>query len=404
MHRQTPGWASSLRRLAAAFATLTALAALAPMTATAAAPAPSPAPSSTSAAPGSTSTVTFGLGPASATKIDGRGTFGYAASPGSTIDDHVALVNISGRPLQLVLYGTDAMNTPTGAVGYQSRGAAKTGAAAWLALPELNGSPTFTLPARRTLILPFQLRIPSNATPGDHTAGIALALLGKVAGKSTSNVTLEQRVVSQVHVRVSGAIVAKLAIENLHASYSGVIDPIGAGSVLVEYTVHNVGNADLGGAQKVTVSGVFGHASAPAIAKLPDLLPGSSTTVTVHVADVRPAVLLKGTVRVTPIAQPGDIDPGLTTYSASTSVWAIPWSLFGLIVLILGLGFGWWLWRRHQPIKPGPSSPQPGQAGERATGRPHPGPGVRAATGRGRRRRLDPIRRARRLTCRSRCY
>ena len=39
--------------------------------------------------------------PASATKLDGRPYFTYDASPGGILEDHIAIVNFSTKPLKL---------------------------------------------------------------------------------------------------------------------------------------------------------------------------------------------------------------------------------------------------------------------------------------------------------------
>ena len=136
--------------------------------------------------------------------------------------------------------------------------------------------------------------MPANATPGDHTAGIAVGLTAFVTGSSAKNLTFEQRVVAKVALRISGAVVAKLAMQHLHASYSGTLNPFGTGTVTLTYTLSNVGNVNLGANQKVTISGLFGPSHSSVEATVPDLLPGSSTTVTVHAHDVWPAFLLEG--------------------------------------------------------------------------------------------------------------
>lgn len=329
-----------------AFSAVPALAASTP----AATPTSTPSPGASAAK--KPPTVTFGIGPSNGTTLDGRPDFGYAASPGSVINDHFALVNISAQPLDLYVYGADAVDAAGGALSYQPRDAKILGASGWLALPDVNGSPLIHVQARSTAILPFQLRVPANASPGDHTAGIAVGLTAFVKGASTKNLTFEQRVVAKVRVRVSGTAVAKLAIQHLQASYSGVVNPFGAGTVTLTYTVSNIGNIDVGANQKVTVSGLFGSSQSAVEAPIPDLLPGSSTTVTTRIHNVWPAFLVKGTVKVTPVALPNAVYPALTTVSATTSFWAMPWPQIVLIVIIVLAVLGLWWYRRHRKARP----------------------------------------------------
>ncbi|MCW2494715.1 hypothetical protein [Jatrophihabitans sp.] len=353
------------RRLQWVAALVCLFSALVGVTSAAAASTPSPSSpasgTSTGAAAGGASkkppTVTFGIGPANTKALDGRPSFSYASAPGAEISDHFAIVNISTQTLDLIVYGVDAVSSATGGLGYAARSAAKKAAGGWLAMPEHNGSDVFAVRGGSTLVLPFQLRIPANASPGDHTAGIAVGLLADVQGKNTKNLTFEQRVVAKVYVRVSGTPVAKLEVQHLHASYSGSLNPIGSGSVTVSYVVHNAGNVDLGAHLKLSVSGLFGGAgSVPKLADIPDLLPGASAKFSIKVPDVLPTFMLSGTVKVTPTALAGSVDPKLASASASTHFWAVPWALLVLIVVLAALAYGLRRYSRHrQATRPAPT-------------------------------------------------
>ena len=331
---------------------------LQPGAASAASTTPSPTPSSSSTGtPGGSRppSVTFGIGPSNCKKLDGRPYFSYAASGGTVINDCFALVNISNQTLNLLVYGAAALTNADGSLGYQPDAANRTGAGLWLRTPLSNGQPLFSIRRESTLILPFQLDIPANAPPGDHTAGIAVGLVANVVGKNTKNFKFEQRVVAKVYVRVSGTAVAKLQVSNVHASYSGTLNPFGSGDAKVTYTITNAGNVDLGAKQKISVSGLFGDTGSAIDAKgkaytppvLPDLIPGSKTTLTVRFHNVLPEVLLKASVRLTPIALPGSIDPNLKDATGSAHFWAIPWAFIVLILLLLALGYLIHRYRKH---------------------------------------------------------
>ena len=338
---------SSPVRVSALLAALLALALGFATVATAATPTPTPtgSPSSGGTSKAKPPTVTFGLGPSNGTGLDGRAGFDYATTPGAVISDHVALVNISAQPLTLLLYGTDAADSSSGALGYEPYAAKHVGASSWLRLPQVNGSSLLVVKARSLLILPFEVQVPSNASPGDHTAGIAVGLVANVVGKSAKNLQLEQRVVTQVLLRVSGTAVGTLAIQKLTASYHQNWNPFGEGSVTLSYVVKNTGNINLGAKQVAKLSGLFGGVGAmPKLPPIPELLPGSSAAYKITVHNVWPEFLLTGKVTVTPVGQPNAVLPTLKATSASTTVWAIPWAL---IILIVILGVGGYLSRRY---------------------------------------------------------
>jgi hypothetical protein len=324
--------------------------------ANAASPTPTPSGSTGSSAGSSTAakpppTVTFGLGPSDGKKLDGRPGFIYTASPGSVINDHVALVNISAQPLTLLLYATDAQEAIGGTLSYEPFAAKHLGASLWLALPEVNGSPEIRIRARSTLILPFQVRVPDNASPGDHTAGIAVGLVANVAGKITKNLHFEQRVVAEVAIRVSGIAVAKLQIEKLQATYNNLWNPFGQGSITLTYSVLNAGNVNLGAEQVAKLSGLFGNTgTVPKLPEISELLPGAAARFRVHISGVWPEFLLSGSVRVTPIGVSGTVVPTLHVASASTSVWAIPWALIILILILVGGGYALRRYQRKRAV------------------------------------------------------
>jgi hypothetical protein len=218
-----------------------------------------------------------------------------------------------------------------------------------LSLP--GGRSSFVVPARGHVVVPITVKVPANAYVGDHMAGVVAALAAKgQAGQGVSTpVDLEQRVGVRLSVRVAGVLKPELQIRDLTASYVGTLNPIAPGSAVVSYTVVNTGSVRLGGRQHVSVSGIVGpHAQADGIADLPLLLPGGSAHVTVTVPDVWPLVWERAEVSVDPLGVQGDANP-VTTVTAVTSFWAIPWMLIAILITLGLLGYWWYRHRRATP-------------------------------------------------------
>ena len=276
----------------------------------------------------------FGAGPASATKLDGRPYFTYDASPGGILEDHIAVVNFSTKPLKLNLYTADAQSGPHGDFVYGAESAARKQGGAWLSI----GTQTalqITVPARTTIIEPFRLKVPANASPGDHAGAVMVSINGVVQGKS-QKLRLEQRIATRVIVRVSGPLHPRLSIENFHASYSGSLNPFATGVVTVSYTVRNTGNALLGATQQVRVHGLFGSSRhAVGVKPVPLLLPGGSYQVKTRVSAVLPEVWVTATVRLSPQGLRGDVNPGIHVSTASVTVWTMPWILLAIVIALL---------------------------------------------------------------------
>lgn len=302
-----------------------------------------PAPAANSA--------TFGIGPATATRLDPhRGVLNYEVQPGARLTDHVALVNLATKPVTLAVYTADGLNNRDGSIGYQPQATPGDGARTWITVDTKDHRRAVTVPARGLVIVPISLDVPSNASPGDHIAAVVASITSAVDSSGRTHANLEQRVALRTFFRVSGDLTPQLSIEGLHASYHGTLNPFGSGSVTVTYTVRNTGNVLLGGRQRVTVTGLFGSTgSLKALADVPVLLQGSSYPVRVLVPEVWPEIFMHATVSVTPESVAGAANPPLKVARAETSFFAVPWTLLGLILVLLALIVGGWLWRRAHP-------------------------------------------------------
>lgn len=308
---------------------------------------PTPTGSISAPAPGGTplgdtsQNAVFGLQPASEAAVDARPFFSFGATPGAKVSDHVALVNIGPTPLTLSVYATDAVSGVDGIIGFPAQDAAPAAAGAWVSVAA--PADGVVVPGRSeagepgVVILPFSMSVPATAGPGDVVGALIASLRTTGISPNGQTVNLDQRVAMRIYVRVSGDAVPVLAIENLTASFDGTLNPLGRGSVDVSYTIRNTGNVVLEATQTVTVEGLFGgSASADGLALVPPLLPGASVDVRVVIPEVSPMVRLTVTAEVTPVAtavNPTQEVPG--PVSASVGVWAVPYPLI-LILLILG--------------------------------------------------------------------
>ena len=357
---------------------LTLLAGFSPHALAASSPSPTPSASPSagqSAAPGAkpgSAPVTFGIGPAATPGVVGlRSSFSFGVTPGAQATDKVTVFNYSLVPLELAVYAVQAQNTADGAIAFSAATAAPTDIAAWLAVGTTRPV-MVSVPGRANaskppgeVTMPIKLAVPLNAEPGDHVGGVVAALAVKSNDAKGEQVTLEQRVVTRVYVRVSGPLHPMLEIVGLHAAYhqgNKTAEPqpatggysFGAGSTTVTYTVHNVGNVRVQASQAVKVSGLIGSSKTVRPKDIAQLLPGGSSKVTVVVPGVWPTVLVRPNVRVVPSALTGDVDPELKPVSATTWTWAIPWPL---VIVLVVLGVVLWLRRRRARLRRAPVVP-----------------------------------------------
>lgn len=299
------------------------------------------ATSSTSTAPPSNKNeVTFGIAPSNTSRPDGRGYFGFSATPGATLTDHLAISDYAYQPLTLQLYATDAVNTRDGSFALLPPNKPSPRFAGWISLPPSDR--TITVPARGTVVIPFQLHVPTTATPGDHVGGVLATLQSMVTSPSGQRINLLQSVGTRIFVRVSGPLHPGLAVTSLKARYEGTTSPFGSGRVVLTYIVRNSGNVGLGGKQTVWVSGLFGSkTSARTVASVPLLLPGYSVRESVTLPSVIPELHMTGHVSISPLVIPGSQQPPSGPYKGVVSFWAVPWTLTAIagtvMVMIVGL-------------------------------------------------------------------
>ncbi|MFB7508490.1 WxL protein peptidoglycan domain-containing protein, partial [Streptomyces broussonetiae] len=104
-----------------------------------------------------------------ASKVAARPYFYLSADPGQTLTDKVAVANKTGSPLTFRLYAADAYNTARDG-GFAVRGPTERmrGVGAW-ARPAQS---RITVPAHRTVTVPFTLHVPDGAGPGDHPGAL----------------------------------------------------------------------------------------------------------------------------------------------------------------------------------------------------------------------------------------
>jgi Bacterial protein of unknown function (DUF916) len=298
--------------------------------------------------------ATFGAAPASAKGPDGRPYFTFDVTPGGDLSDHLAITNYANKPETLSVYPVDATPALNGAISFPEQSAPRTAVGAWMAVGTLNANGQITLKPRSVSIVPVEIKVPTNAPPGDHVGAVVVSLAGRVASSFGSggkqNVKFDQRIAVRAAFRVAGAIQSSLTIQGLKAKYHGPIDPFAKGYTQVSYVVHNGGNDVLGGPQSVSVHGMFGQREVgPKLTGIPPLLPGASYPVTVRVPAVYPELYMSATVTVIPQGLQGEIDPGLHPVTSTVHFLAIPWIVvIVLLILILGLALGYWRRRRRK--------------------------------------------------------
>ncbi|MFI9805648.1 WxL protein peptidoglycan domain-containing protein [Streptomyces sp. NPDC052301] len=303
-----------------------------------------------------------------ASEIAARPYFYLSADPGQTLTDEVAVQNRTGRPLTFRLYAADAYNTPRdGGFAVRTLKERMRGVGAWTRLAKSR----LTVPGHRTVTVPFTVRVPRSAEPGDHP-GAVVALDERIdAGSGRVALGVQRAVGARLYLRVGGPTLPALSVGHVHISHHQPLVPgLGGSTATVSYTLRNSGNVTLDPKVELTARGLFGRTLLDRdLTRVPsELLPGQSVRLT---ETWRGAPQLDRAHVTLTASAPG------TRQSASASFVALPW-LVAALVFAAGLVTGVLLVRarrgrarRSVPGRPSPRArPTPSRPRSSPSARP----------------------------------
>ena len=272
--------------------------------------------------------------------LDGRTRFELEVAPGAPLEEHVLVTNSSTVEREFAVYGADGFNTPLGGYDVGAAALAATDVGAWVAV----ATPTVTIAALSTAVVPFTVTVPEGATPGDHPGGVVVSPVR--AQVTDAGVLVDTRVAVRLNVRVPGEITPALEVRDVAGSYGFAALPFTSAPATVTFEVVNTGNVKVVGVPRVRLTGPFGMALAEVGAdETHEVLPGDSFTVTTELAGVAPVGWATAVVDVEMAAAPGpDTEIPLVSSTARTAVLAISWTTLAA-VLVIGL-IVWFVVRR----------------------------------------------------------
>lgn len=258
-----------------------------------------------------------------------RSRFSYQVEPGQLITDEYLVQNTGSTAQKVTVYATDAFNSEDGNFALLDGAKKPKDVGTWITFDGGATQVVIDLPAGASQVLPFTMTTPADAFPGDHAGGIIVSALTE-AGQ----ISLDRRVAIRMYVRVKGDLQANLTMSSLAASYSGSVNPFD-GKVSLTMTVKNTGNVALGATTVTNVRGLLGiPLSGDVNIEVPELLPGTTRTLTVVVPGVGPWILLSPHVTLAANVDKGALNAGpLPTAERETNMFVMPWVL--LIVLLL---------------------------------------------------------------------
>ena len=305
--------------------------------------------------------ITFSAVGATPKGPNGRYAFVYVGlQPGTTVKDWVELYNRSPQSDGFTVYGVDATGTALhGGLIFDQANQKATDIGSWTGFVTNNSGTigqqgVFVIGGHSGIIEPFTITVPQTAAPGDHTGGIIVQVGHLATNSKGEQVTVYDRIVLPVELRVAGPLTARLQVQSVSTSFNDPVNPFGTGSASISYTIENLGNTRLGANDVLKVSGLFGTTTLNAL-HVPVVLPGDEIRITQPVSGLYPLGLYTAHVTVTPTWPPSSPSASLQlkTVSAAGSFFAVPWAVIVVILLLVGLGYGTYRflrWRARERV------------------------------------------------------
>ncbi len=175
--------------------------------------------------------------------------FVHTVEPGQVIEEGVKIVNPNTYEATVEVYGVDSLVASGGAFSCeQNRDTAnKTGE--WLNLEKNE----YQIGPQSTLVVPFTIDIPENASVGEHNACITIQEKKEKAANA-SGITLSFRNGIRVALLVPGDIIRSLDITGF-----GVTSRSEHNDFLLQPRIYNAGNTSVDADVSVEVATVFGN-------------------------------------------------------------------------------------------------------------------------------------------------
>lgn len=277
--------------------------------------------------------------------FDGRTNFRYAADPGQTISDFAAVVNTGTQKNVFTLIGTDAFNDEKGDFALLATEEQPAELGNWVTFENGTNRMKVTLDAGEGLLVPFTVKVPATATPGDHAGGIVASVLS-----DQGQVQIDRRVAIRLYTRVSGVLQPNLTISSLSAGYGGDWWNLLSGTVTVDYTVTNPGNVALAANLDAGINTWFGIRLTPESGGgIKEILPGNSASYQFEVLGIAQWLFLNPYIRIEPFVDSTDASSATPAAPSSrdTVLFAPPWIVLIALVVIAGV-VALIVWRRRR--------------------------------------------------------
>ncbi|MET9958959.1 DUF916 domain-containing protein [Streptomyces sp. NPDC006326] len=275
--------------------------------------------------------------PAAGAGTSDRAYFFHQGAAGTTVGDSVTILNSSDTELTFRVFATDARNTPAGgAFALLPVDRKPQDVGAWVSLAP-QAATTVTVPPKGRKDIPFTVKVPQDAVPGDHVGGIVALNTALEGGRQDGRVrvAVQRQVGARLYFRVPGPMTPGLSVEDVRVSRSAPVLPwLGKARATVSYALVNRGNVVVEPKVSVSARGLFGRRllERPARDLKLVLLPGQRIELTEPWPDAPQSDRVAVTVAAGAAAYPDLASEGGAEFLA------VPWPAVGALLVVAGAG------------------------------------------------------------------
>lgn len=217
----------------------------------------------------------FGIQPASGDPKQPY--FTFEAKPGDLISDAIIAKGAPGASLSLQLYAADGITASGGGTAFTAKGTVRSGDSSWLTLSTTD----LALSGDAEVRIPFTVKVPADAKPGDHVAGIVAEAPPKSGSAGGVQTSIVERVGVAVVVHVAGDAVRKLTLGDFCLNQA-------TGSNYFEIAARNAGTLLIRGTATFELRTVPGEHVFARTLEVGAILPGDGTAIRIHAPQYAP--------------------------------------------------------------------------------------------------------------------
>lgn len=262
--------------------------------------------------------------------------FVYNKNAGETVSDIATVKNFSNTPVDVTIYAVDAVSSESGSFILSFSEDEQIGIGAWTDVK----SKALTIPPFEVIDVPFEIKVPADAPPGQYLGGIVIENgQGQTAGEASgqengTSISVKTRIGSRVYLTIPGEIIEDVRFSDFHAKKEIT------GITRFFLTLENKGNMSYEPEVKIDVFDQSGNLYETIKKPLGTIAPMSTIKPVVEMGK-RPFLgnyTAKAYVEFKCKFAPEDLHGSAHYYEKETSFWALPWGIILSVLFIIFAG------------------------------------------------------------------